>query len=205
MKKQVDAAHYTSDAYIFPGRWASYYYQLKEVLSLKPQSVMEIGVGDKVFGSYLKNNTTITYTSADVAEDVHPDIVASVDNLPKDKGSYDVVCAFEVLEHIPFEKVPQALEGMAHSSKRYVVISVPHFGPALMFLLKIPLMPLLRCAYKVPWMRPHTFNGQHYWELGKKGYSPKRMRTLLQKYFIIKKEFVPFENQYHHFYVLEKK
>lgn len=203
--KQVDKTAYDFSRYAHSGRFVSYYHQLAEVLALKPESVLEIGVGDGAFRDYLKNNTNISYTSVDVADDLHPDVVGDVTKLPFEDNKFDVVCAFEVLEHIPFEHFEKALAELARVSRGNVVLSLPHFGPPVKFLLKIPFLPELSFAFKVPFARKNVFNGQHYWEIGKRDYSPARIQDILKKYFIVEKEFVPFENQYHHFYILKKK
>ncbi len=185
-------------------RFASYAHQIQEILRLKPSSVLEIGAGDGVVGGYLKRQTNIRYTVADIAEDLEPDVVADVRHLPFKDGEFDASCAFEVLEHLPFEEFETCVSELVRVAKKYVLISVPHFGPPIMFLLKIPFLPKLQFAIKVPFARAHTFNGQHYWEIGKKGFAPKRIRDVLKKFGTIEREFIPFENQYHHFFVLRK-
>lgn len=185
-------------------RWSSYHYQLREIFSATPTSVLEIGVGDRVVGNVLKAHD-IAYTSADIADDLLPDVVADVTALPFNEGSFDVVCAFEVLEHLPFEKFDLALTELARVSRRKVLLSLPHFGPSIRCELKVPFLPQVRFAWKAPFPKAHVFNGQHYWELGKRGFPPRRIRDILSTHFSIEKEFVPFENQYHHFFVLRKK
>ena len=203
--KQVDKAAYEFEKYSHLDRWASYYYQLREVLRLEPRSILEIGVGDKVIGEYIKNNTAILYKTLDIAEDLHPDVIGGVTDIPIPSSSYDMVCAFEVLEHIEFSQFEKAVREMKRVARKHVLISLPHFGPPVKFGLKLPFLPEIKWAFKIPWHRPHTFNGQHYWEIGKKGYSVATVRSILAKEFTILKEFVPFENQYHHFFILEKK
>lgn len=183
----------------------SYYHQLAELLALNPENVLEIGVGDGVFRDYIKNNTNIPYTSVDVADDIRPDVVGDVTKLPFQDETFDVVCAFEVLEHIPFEQFERALSELSRVSTRAVVLSLPHFGPPVKFLLKLPFLHEISFAFKIPFARKHVFNGQHYWEIGKRGYSQSRIRSIIEKYFVIEKEFVPFENQYHHFFILKNK
>lgn len=203
--KQVDKIAYDFLHYSHPGRFVSYYYQIAEVLAINPENVLEIGVGDGVFRDYIKNNTGISYMSIDVAEDLRPDVVGDVIKLPLIDESFDVVCAFEVLEHIPFEQFEEALREIRRVARDMAILSLPHFGPPVKFLLKLPFLPEVSFAFKIPFLSKHIFNGQHYWEIGKRGYPQKKIKDILQKYFIIKKEFIPFENQYHHFFVLEKK
>jgi SAM-dependent methyltransferase len=202
---QVDKSNYRFSSYSFEGRFVSYYWQLNEVLSLEPTSVLEIGVGDRVFGNFIKNNTTVPYTSVDIAEDLHPDVVGSILELPFADKSFDVTCAFEVLEHLPFEQFDRAVAELCRVARTHVVISIPHFGPMLSFSLKIPFLPHLRVAFKIPFPKKHVFNGQHYWEAGKRGYPISLIRSRLSTYGKLVHDFVPFESPYHHFFILNLK
>lgn len=205
MLKQINKNDYIFNKYSFLGRWVSYYYQINEVLMLKPKSILEVGVGDKVFSSYVKNNSDIRYSSIDVACDLNPDIIGSVHDMPIDDNSFDVVVAFEILEHLPFDKFENSLLEINRVSKKYAIISLPHFGPPIKMSFKIPFFEEFKISFKITHPKKHIFNGQHYWEIGKEGYSEKNIRETINKYFYIKKEFIPYENQYHHFYILEKK
>ncbi len=202
MEKQVNKDKYEFSKYCYPDRWASYYYQLREIVKQKPSSVLEIGIGDGVLKQYLLNNTDIKYQNLDIAEDLNHDIVGNVENIPIMNNSVDVVVAYEILEHLPFEKFEKAVSELKRVSKRVVIISLPHFGPPIKFLIKLPFLPEIRFAFKIPFPQKHIFNGEHYWEIGKKGYSVRKIRSVLKKYFTIQREFIPFENQYHHFFVL---
>ncbi len=202
--KQVDKGAYQFGKYTDFNRWSSYFYQIEQVLKTKPKSVLEIGEGEGVLRDYLRNNTDTTYTSLDIADDLKADTVGSVLDIPFGNESFGTVCAFEVLEHLPFEEFEKALGELSRVSRRSVVLSLPHFGPPVKFLFKIPFLPEIKIAFKIPYPKKHIFDGQHYWEIGKVGYPPKRIRKSLEKYFTIKDEFVPFQNQYHHFYLLEK-
>src|SRR4051812_7059087 len=102
---QVDKKAYKLQTYSHEPRFVSYFHQLHEALALSPQSILEIGVGDGVFGSFIRQNSDIEYTSADYDQTLKPDVVADVLDLPFRKGQFDLACAFEVLEHIPFERL----------------------------------------------------------------------------------------------------
>lgn len=197
---QVSKDAYTFGAYSGVDRFVSYARQIEQILATQPSSVMEVGVGEAVTANYLRANTNISYTSVDYAEDLKPDVVADVRSLPFQDDAFDTVCAFEVLEHLPYDDFARAVRELARVARGHVLISLPHFGPPLKFLLKVPFLPELRFALKIPYPKTHVFNGQHYWEIGKHGYLPSRIREMLEEIGTIEEEFIPFENQYHHFF-----
>ena len=205
LEKQVDKNVYSFGGYTKIDRWSSYFYQLREILSKNPSSVLEVGVGEGVIREYLLNHTNIDYKSFDIAEDLKPDIVGSVSDMALPDNSFDLICAFEILEHLPFSSFDKAVSELFRVSKSFVIISLPHFGPPITFDFKFPLLSRIKFAFKIPFYKKHTFNGQHYWEIGKRGYSAKRIKSVLRAYGNLVSEFVPFENQYHHFFILKKK
>jgi len=205
-RKQVDKSHYSFGKYYYPGRWMSYWHETDEILKRADiKTILDIGPGSDLLKNILKTfNPGLDYKTVDVATDVQPDFVGSVTALPLADNSYDVVCAFQVLEHIQFSDFETALLEMKRVSSRYVFVSLPHFGPSLELQLKLPFIPRIRLATKIPVPKKHVFGGQHYWEIGKKGYASRQIRKIMQKHFTIIDEYVPFENQYHRFYILEK-
>ncbi len=51
--------------------------------------------------------------------------VASVDALPFPDGAFDVVCALEVIEHLPLEPYGRGRAELARVARRWILISVP--------------------------------------------------------------------------------
>ncbi len=205
---QVNKDHYNFPKYCDLKRWSSYWYQLEVVINLKPESVLEIGPGDYVFANYLKQNTDIKYTSVDFAEDLKPDIVADLRKLPLPENSYDVVCAFEVLEHLPFIEFENNLKELLRVAKKNVVISLPHWGRSFAFSMQIPLLGIKKFNFKLPYKHfkiPHVWDGEHYFEIGKENFPVEVVREKIWNAGgKIIKDFVTTENTYHHFFVIEK-
>ena len=184
-------------------RWMSYWHQINEVLSLKPKNVLEIGIGNKTVANYLKSQGGVEVITFDKDEKLKPDVVGDVLEIPFGNNSFDVILCAEVLEHLFFNDFENALYELKRVSKKYVVLSLPHFGHSITLSIKIPLIKEKRLAIRIPHPIAHKL-GEHYWEVGKRGYSLSKIKKILKKYFKIKKDYIPFENQYHHFFILEK-
>lgn len=171
---QVDKSHYGGLAYRSSERWNSYYHQLALVRAIAPATLLEVGVGEGVVARQL-GTEGISVATLDIAEDLKPDIVGSVTDIPKENNSFDAVLAAEILEHIDFADVPQALSELARVARTHVVISIPHPGYVFSISFKLPLLPKIDLLAQVPFFwKEHVFNGEHYWELGKKGYPISR-------------------------------
>jgi len=194
---------YTFEKYIYPSRWMSYWYQIKSVIDLGAVDILEVGVGSGFVTIFLKNNN-IRVTTLDVDESLCPDVVGSVLDIPLKDNSFEAVICAEVLEHLPFDYFERGLTELGRVAKGHIILSLPHFGPSLRVSIKIPLFREKRLAIKIPFPFNNNLSDEHCWEIGRSGYSPRKIRKIISKYFKIKKEFIPFENQYHHFFVLEK-
>lgn len=185
-------------------RWMSYFYQIKEVLSFKPKNVLIIGKGNGLVAEYLKLKS-IKVVILDIDENLKPDIIASVAQMPFKEGEFDAVLCAQVLEHMPYAEFSKALEEIKRVTKGGAVISLPHFGPAIRFLFKLPLLPEIKFMIKLPYPKKHVYKGEHYWEIGKRNYHVKKIKSDMKNTrFIIEKDYLIFENPLHHFFILKK-
>src|SRR3546814_5404444 len=62
----------------------------------------------------------------DIDPELKPDHVASVTELPFADGEFDVVCAFQMLEHVPYDVSLAAFAEMSRVANRAVIISLPN-------------------------------------------------------------------------------
>ena len=190
-----------------PRRFTSYWHQLKTLLQLEPKTVLEIGIGANLLAGMLERFGP-KVTTVDNDPDLKPNHIADITNLPFSENSFDIACTFEVLEHIPFDQVLTALKELSRVASDYVVFSVPDAGDY--FFLHFPFtplpMPLINFKINLPKLFPqkHQYDGKHYWELNKQGYSLNELKKYLKQTDLqLVKHFRAREFPYHHFFVLK--
>lgn len=185
-------------------RWSSYWYQIKEILDSKPNSVLEFGCGDGVVGDYIRKNSQIQYASADNDEKLKPDHILNISDFDLSGKKFDTVCAFEVLEHLPFEQFKKCLGNLKNISNKYVLISLPHWGRHFSFAFQIPCFGKKKFQFKLSTGKEHKYNGEHYWEIGKKGYTLKKVISEISETGLqVAKHYICHESPYHHFFILK--
>jgi 2-polyprenyl-3-methyl-5-hydroxy-6-metoxy-1,4-benzoquinol methylase len=201
---QVSVEHY-QNGYDHKDRWISYFHQIDSVLGLNPGSVLEIGPGNGTVSAYLRGRG-INVTTADIDPKLNPDVVASVTDLPFKADTFDVSMACEVLEHLPFEQFVPALSELARVSKDHVIISLPDARRTLLYVvMKFPFLHQILFRLRTLNRKPHKFDGEHYWELGKREVSFATVhKAITQAGFSCEKEFVAHDAPFYHFFVLRK-
>lgn len=205
--KQVDKSHYEFQRYVTKSRWISLWHQLDEIIKLNPRNVLEIGPGPGI----LKAITSVfglKIETLDLDPELHPDHIGSVTNMPFEDGAFDLVCAFQMLEHLPFEDSLSAIKEMARVSRRYIVISLPDAATRWPITIQLPRLGAVRFSVPRPRLGPpiHKFNGEHYWEINKKGYELNKVITRLTEMSgcTLLYSYRVHENQYHRFFVFQK-
>jgi predicted SAM-dependent methyltransferase len=209
LSPQVTSNHYRFEQYINNPRWCSFYHQIDEIISIKAESILEVGVGAGILGVILKK-IGFLYQSLDFDPNLHPDHVGSVLEMPFKDNSYDVIGCFEVLEHLPFEQFHIALNELFRVASKAVIISLPDSKPVWPLSFYIPgFHKQMKIFLNRPQFKPHEhiFDGEHYWEINKEGYSINKIRNYIKddahkEGFSLTKEYRVWENPYHHFFVM---
>lgn len=203
-KKQVDKSHYEFERYMSKERWNSVWHQLDEVIRLKPESVLEIGPGPGVF-KHTASLFGIKVETLDLDSELAPDHVCSATALPFANNTYDVVCAFQMLEHLPYEEALRAFREMVRVSRRSVVISLPDSKIVWRYQFHIPKSGTFETFIPRPSLRTqlHQFDGEHYWEISKKGYHLARIIRDFSEYASLLRNYRVPENPYHRFFVFQ--
>jgi hypothetical protein len=201
---QVAVDNYDFSRYVTKDRWSSYWQQIHMVSRASPRSVLIVGSGDLIVLNAIKGFCKYVKT-VDIDKNLRPDFVGSVEDLSSFAGDgYDVVMCCQVLEHLPYEKFERCIRELKAVGKR-VIISLPYRHWRILDLrIKVPRFSRMILTFLIPqFFKTYRFNGQHYWEVGTKGYSRKRIESDLKKVFDHVKR-IPFkEYRYHLFFECE--
>lgn len=202
---QVVSSHYFRN-YDTKGRFCSYWHQIDEIISHKPKRILEIGLGNGLVSNYIRRMDYYLLT-IDIDKNLSPDITASVLKLPFIDKFFEVVACYQVLEHLPYDFFEKILSELRRVSSCYVFISLPDVNSFYPFYIQVPRIILLKKIFTFSWFnkKPHHFDGQHYWEIGKAGYTLDYITDTISKAgFIIEKTYRVFENPYHRFFILKR-
>ena len=200
---QVEPDHYGRSYFNIP-RMIGYLYQADAVHRCGGRNVLEIGVGTgltsymlRLWGSHLQ--------TLDLDGRLGPTCVGDATRMPFRDDAFDTILIAEMLEHLPFEEFVPALRELRRVSRRHVVVTLP--APLVGLSLGINICgiyPKFLALGTRQWSRP-VFDGQHYWELGRRGYPKRRIRQAIQQAgFHIEKEFRQPFSLYCYFFILRK-
>jgi 2-polyprenyl-3-methyl-5-hydroxy-6-metoxy-1,4-benzoquinol methylase len=202
---QVAPEHYDFERYDDAERWMSYWHQIRAVLAVRPKTVLEVGPGSGVFRSYLRA-AGIEVKTLDIDHTRDVDFVGDItkldDALPKGLV-FDAVCAFQVLEHLPFDELEPAIASLARRASPHLFVSLPYRG------LRVRLAFwwgdhhfTLGHKFMLPWR--HKPIAEHHWELGYP-YTAGRITKLMRKHVdVISRGFIR-ENPYHYMWQLRRR
>ena len=198
---QVEPEHYAWNTYNEQWRWASYWHQIDEVLRVSPTTCLEVGIGTGDVRAALTANG-VNVTVVDIDDRLGVDRAGTVTALPCKDNEFEVALCCQVLEHLPWEEVDQALAELARVSSRRVVVSVPQSGRTIRLKVEIPVLGGFEFLERTPGIGPYRFDGQHYWQVGAKGQRRSDVRAAMAHRFHIESEYMVKGNPYHRFYVM---
>jgi cyclopropane fatty-acyl-phospholipid synthase-like methyltransferase len=199
---QVPPSHYAPGEYDDFKRWSSYWHQIQTIRRCRPKRVLEIGVGSGVLTWYMRERLKLDVTTVDIDPALRPDVLSDVLELRSRlaPASYDLVCAFQVLEHLPFDRLDAALAALAAVTRDRVVVTLPNNGRTFQMRMEVWRFQLA-LGRKVGWRRHWRFDGEHYWEVGTVGHSAREVRRHISEALILESETVYPDNPYHREYV----
>jgi SAM-dependent methyltransferase len=150
--------------------WFRYFFIIKKLVELAPLHILEVGPGEGTIQRVYKPFAE-EYVTIDVNERLHPTFKADVREIVEEaKGRFDAVVAADILEHIPFEDLPRAMENIYAYLKEsgYALITIPHRSHYLFWMTSLTHKPhLIRTPTlkRLLWGRA-AIDPDHKWEIG---------------------------------------
>jgi 16S rRNA A1518/A1519 N6-dimethyltransferase RsmA/KsgA/DIM1 with predicted DNA glycosylase/AP lyase activity len=80
----------------------SLFYQIKILQKLKPESIIEIGPGSGNIKA-ICTPEGLKIETLDLDEELKQEKIGSAHNMPFKDGVFETVCAFQMLEQLPYD------------------------------------------------------------------------------------------------------
>jgi len=120
------------------------------ILNLQPQSLLDVGCGRGRLVEWAKTQG-IDAVGLDFASGYG--VCADLVDMPFDDNSFDVVTAFDVLEHLRHEDLELGLDEICRFAKSHLVLSIG-YGPSKVMTPEGPLQLHPICTRDRQWWTP---------------------------------------------------
>ncbi len=154
-------------------RWNYYWYQQKILHDKinREDRILELGVGSGFISNYLRSKG-FNVTTFDIDKDKNPDIIANIVDY-NFKTEFDHILAFEIFEHIPYDKFIIVMNKLKNVCKKKLFFSVP-LNRKVIFKISmfIPLIKDVNWEIRIKKRRITT--EAHFWELDYKELKEKK-------------------------------
>jgi hypothetical protein len=171
------------------------YYEYRDLQALPAcRNVLVVGPGQGLDVEVLRWRG-FQVTTVDVDETFKPEVIGSVHDLSMfGAGSFDAVVASHVLEHIPVSYLDGALAELARVAE-YALVYLPVHGrhaqlrviPGFKGLDLSLVMDIFNYAERPDGLTPRYMQGQHYWEVGMRGFRVRDIVERLSRHFEVLK------------------
>jgi hypothetical protein len=167
------------------------YYQYRDLQALPGiRKVLIVGPGQGLDTQVLRwrGYDIVTY---DIDATFAPDLIGSVHDLGAfEDGAFDAVIASHVIEHLPIAYLEPSLAELARVA-RYALVYLPVAGRSAqlrirpgVFGLDLSFVLDMRNWFRKPDPNVALFcGGQHYWEIGRRGFSRRSVARRLSRHF----------------------
>ncbi|MFH1931813.1 MAG: methyltransferase domain-containing protein [Pseudomonadota bacterium] len=167
------------------------YYQYRDLrLCGDVKKLLIIGPGQGLDTQVLKWRE-YEVTTFDIDKTFNPDAIGSVHGLSiYDDGSFDAIIVSHVLEHLAVPYLDRCLSELSRVGK-YCLIYLPVAGRHFQLRLKMDLkgidlsyiFDLFNFFHRPDGVTPRYCQGQHYWEIGMRGFRVADLVRRFEKHF----------------------
>jgi len=184
---QVHRDKYFTKDYLDISRFLGLQAQLAAVMDSNPKEpLLEIGPGPGLFSGII-HQLGFNVTTFDIDPLLLPDVAGRLPELPFKNNAFYSVCAFEILEHIPFELFGSCLREIKRVASKRIIISVPDQRKLHRGEISVSFK-IFNHSYKKTFFRKKLNSlgnfEEHYWEIGFNGISPKTIIEIAEEVYL---------------------
>lgn len=186
----VDREAWASEVHLV--NFVNAYYQYRDLRSCGSdiRRILIVGPGQGLDTAVFRwmRYDVVTF---DIDETFRPDVIGSVHDLNMFRdGEFDAVIASHVLEHLAVPYLDRSLSELARVA-RYALVYLPVHGRRVQ-LRFIPgvrgidlsfVFDYFNFFHKPDGVTPRYMQGQHFWEIGMRGFRSRDVRARLEKEF----------------------
>lgn len=200
-------SEYFNDAHFDLRQLMSQAMQIKHINTLKPKNMIEIGIGNGLTSTFIRNSG-VEVVTADINPNLSPDICCPMSELIEKTGGrqFDLVVCCEVLEHMPVEQLEQNVKTLrALGSRLFLTLPSYTHSYGLSFLVKVPFIKARDFfLYLFLPKNINLSNTEHFWEVGSEAITKRRaiVSLLKQHYPSVRCGRISFQ-PYHIYFVAE--
>jgi len=202
----VEAEQWRSDINL--SLFVNTYYQYRDLqrLGLSGKRILVVGSGQGL-DALVYRWKGYDVTTFDIDNAFEPDVTGSVHDLSQfDDRSFDAVVASHVLEHLPEPFLDKALAEIARVGSAALVYLPVHgrhlqirFKPGFKGVDLSFVLDMFNYLESPSGVTPQYMEGQHYWEVGMRGFRVKDLRRRFQQNFEVlscyrNKDWLPSQN-----------
>jgi len=169
------------------------YYQYRDLQALADvRRVLVVGPGQGLDTAVLRWRG-YDVTTFDIDATFRPDVIGSVHDMTMfSDQQFDAVIASHVIEHLPMAYLDKALRELARVA-RFALVYLPttgrpialSFSPGFRGLKWSLIFDVYNWLKRPNPNHPVFCGGQHYWEVGRYGFSRRKVARLLSQHFLI--------------------
>lgn len=176
---------YLTDEYFTYTQLWSYAEQIYHINVLKPNNMLEIGIGNGFVSTFLKQNG-ITVTTVDINRNLKPDIILSVDKISEyfKNSTFELISCCEVLEHMPFEHFEKIIKDLSKIGKKlFLTLPMHNRQYGIGGYIQIPMFNTWLGAW-ITLPKYKQLSPFHFWEINNSKVTKKRkIIAILKKYY----------------------
>lgn len=207
-KKETKNPH----TYLEIPRLYSYIFQLEFAMASAPKEILYVGKGTGIAPyllSWCSGHPRVV--TLDIEEEMKPDVVGSVLDIPLPDNAYEITMCCQVLEHLPFDRFLPALKELYRVTQKQLILSLPDKRLFFGFRIKVPLFQWgcqlnLSRKFLLPDIEEKKKKSGHHWEIGYPGAEFRRVKQAIREAgWQIRKCRRVDDLSWHTFFALEKK